>query len=895
MHNRLLLFFGLFAMSIVCRSQTYSIVGSLLERDTLPLHGATISLVQDADSSKKSTVSDAQGEFSFTGLKSGHYQLKASYIGFITLEKAIIILNGSIQLGKIILSVSNNTLDEVRILERSPRVLQKGDTTEFDAKSYSANADASVEDLIKKMPGIEVSSSTATVKAQGEMVVKILLDGKPFMGNDASMALKNLPADIVSKIQVYDQRSEQSQFTGFSDGQTSKTINIVTKPDRRNGQFGKAYAGYGSDYRYQAGANINNFRGPQRISILGQSNNINNSKFTAVEVPANRTQGGGIATSNAGAINYTNTIGTSDLTASYSFEKNNIELQRSLFREYVSDSGLQYKQSDRTTSIGYVHKFNLRYDLKTDSMNSVLIQPIISIQQGDGYALSDATMGDNSQLLTQTTNSNRSTTNGYNIASDFLYRHRFQTQRRTLSSMLNVGSNDNRGQNTLKATSMFSDSASIDQRSNLANFGWHISVNPTYTEPMGEKGIVQVNYNFSLQDNTSQKNTYNYSSTTSKYDLKDSLFTNKFRSITTTQQFGLGYNFTNAKLNLSLGLSYQTLIINNKEEQSPLPDLTRKYINILPSAVANYKLALNKNLAITYRMTTIQPSVGQLQNVINNTNPILLTTGNPQLKQAYQHSLMTRYSMSTKEKSHSFFASATLTYTDKYITNSTYLAVNDVIIDGEILLKKGGQITMPVNLTGNYVVNSNVTYSAPLSAIKSNLNSSISYNYRNSPALVNNQINTSSLHAPGISLSLTSNINEKLDFSLASSVSYTLIHNGLQANTNNTFLSQTNTATLYWMFWRNFVCQTSLTGQFFSGLSSEYNQKYLLWNLSLAKKFLKNDRGEIRLSVFDVLRENNSIQRIVTNLYFEDQRAQVLMTYYMITFTYTFRDFSVKK
>ncbi|HSZ71762.1 MAG TPA: carboxypeptidase regulatory-like domain-containing protein, partial [Cytophagaceae bacterium] len=266
-----------------CHNNAYAqqavVSGFLKDKtDNYPLVDGTVVILRQTDSSlvMAPATTDLNGKFSFFAVPNGKFLLKCLYIGYKEVMKPITVENNSLSLG-IVGMTANAAEDQITVtVVRS--FTQKGDTTEFHADAFKTNPDATAEDLVTKMPGVTIQNGT--VQAQGENVAKVLVDGKPFFGDDPSTVLKNLQAEVIDKIQVFDQLSDQSQFTGFDDGNRTKTINIITKPDKRDGNFGKVYAGYGYDDVYRAGGNVNVFKGDRRISVLGQSNNINEQNFS---------------------------------------------------------------------------------------------------------------------------------------------------------------------------------------------------------------------------------------------------------------------------------------------------------------------------------------------------------------------------------------------------------------------------------------------------------------------------------------------------------------------------------------------------------------------------------------------------------------------------------------
>ncbi|RMG68351.1 MAG: TonB-dependent receptor, partial [Bacteroidetes bacterium] len=273
MYARLILLCAGLLSSLGLQAQDWSLMGRLVHQtDSSALQGAEVFLWQ-AGQSPTGKITNERGLFRFDGLSAGDYGLEIRLAGFDTLRQAISLSRERTFLGVIALSPRSYALDQVRIEAERAAGQQKGDTTEFNASAFTTNPDATAEQLVQKLPGVMMQNGQVT--AQGEQVQQVLVDGRPFFGNDPSAALRNLPAEVVDKIQVFDQQSEQAQATGFDDGNTTKTMNIITRPETRNGTFGRAYAGYGTDARYKLGTSLNFFQGDRRISIVGQTNNIN--------------------------------------------------------------------------------------------------------------------------------------------------------------------------------------------------------------------------------------------------------------------------------------------------------------------------------------------------------------------------------------------------------------------------------------------------------------------------------------------------------------------------------------------------------------------------------------------------------------------------------------------
>ncbi len=924
------LFFLLLPLSMA--AQTVS--GQVVDEAGQSLVGASIALMRLRDSSTLNTVqTDLSGNFSLEMARRGRFLLKISYIGYTDLW-----VNGArseepLLLGKLVLKSATTTFKEVEVKATQVAVQQKGDTTQFNANAFKTNPDATSEDLIAKMPGISVQDGK--VQAQGEDVKKVLVDGKEFFGDDANAVLKNLPAEVVDKIQVFDKKSEQSELTGFDDGNTTKTINIVTKLQFRNGTFGKAMGGYGYQDKWKAGLNLNFFKEKQRITILVNSNNINDQNFSTEDLlgvmsgeSGRQGQGGfgggrrgggrqggfgggqesnannfliaqknGITTTQAIGLNYTDVWRKVTFTGSYFLNYTDNKSENSLFRQYIANdnTGIMYNESTENGSKNTNHRAQLKFDWRIDPNNALIIQPKISVQQNNGTSVLSGTNTLLTTVLSNTGSNFGSNLIGMNVSAPITYRHSFEKKGRSFSASLTPSYNQNKGDNNLRSKTAYWDSSpeidSLNQLGTRNVQGFGIASTLVYTEPVSEKSILLFNYTINNTKNDSDKETFNYTAATNAYSSLDTLLSNKFNSRYTTHAVGAYYRYVQEKWHLMTGIAYQYAALEN-EQAFPTPfNLSKSFNSVLPIMRFQYKFNPKQNLRIDYRSSNNAPSVSQLQNVINNSNPLLLSTGNPDLKQDWQNTLNIRYAATNSETNNSFFALLSGTYTKDYIVNSTFIAPSNTIISPEITLAKGSQLVRPINLDGYFTVRSFNNYSLPIKAIKSNLSLNLGGTYSRTPGLINDALNNADSYNAGLGLVLASNVSEKVDFTVSSNTTFNAIENSLQTNLNSRFYNQNTRLKLQVMPWKGLVLQTDLSHQYNSGLSAAFNQNYLLWNAAIGYKFLENNQAEVRLSVFDILKQNNSITRNTTETYYEDVRTNVLQQYFLLQFTYNIKAF----
>jgi hypothetical protein len=930
----------LFILPLRVWAQVTSLEGRVLDgRTKSPMVGATVRLINSNDTTKvliAKTFGD--GSFIIPGPGLHAYDLEITYIGYAPVNRFVRINEAHMSLGDIFMTQSVVPLSEVLVQGKAIPAIQKADTTELNAKAFKTNPDADAGDLLEKMPGITIDNGT--VKAQGEDVQQVLVDGKPFFGNDPTVALRNLPADAIEKIQVYDKQSDQAEFTGFDDGQSSKTINIVTKPERRGQRFGKASAGYGEDDRYLAGGGINSFNGDTRASVLGFSGNVNQQNFSSQDimgVMSNSRGGGGggrggggeggpggpggggpggpmgpggagsglnvgkqngITTANSLGGNYADTWwGKLNLNQSYFFNSTHGENEQKLNRQYYgsADSSKLYRENSKTDNRNYNHRIDTRAEYTPDTSNSFIEQPRLYFQNYRASSTSGgATTLGTGIPVSQTETDNESNNSGYNFSNHLLYRHKFNTPGRTISMDFEASKNHKDGTTLQQSYSTYfrntgSVTETIDQQTPTLTNSYSFSSRAAYTEPIGGNSLIQISYNPSYSKNEADNRKYRFNPLTQSYTEQVDSLSNTYENEYTTNSADLAYRFKVTGFNLMGGVSYQIASLRGEQTFPFSNTLTKTFYSVLPNGMLIYNIAQHSNLRIFYRSSTSAPQISQLQSVVDNSNVLLLTTGNPDLKQSFSNSLFTRLSLTNAGDARSLFIFFTLVHTDDYIGNSTITAGSDTSVTRGIRLDRGTQLTYPVNLDGYWNARSFLTYSIPIGIISSNVNFNTEFTYTRTPSLINAGLNLANSYVYGGGATIASNISENVDFTLSYMGNYTLSKNSLEPNEDTHYFNHTAGMKLNLMFWDGMVFRNEMNHILYTGLSSDYNQNYLLWNISLGKKFLSGQKGDIRLTVTDVLNQNKSVNRSITETYVEDTQNEVLGRYVMLTATYTIK------
>jgi hypothetical protein len=922
--KRIAVFLMLSMVSAAVFSQTISLKGKLADKnDKTALAGATVRLVFQKDSTAtKTLVTDSKGEFEFSNLEPGTYIVKISSSGYEKIEQKIALQASNKEAIPFSLARLVTDLAGITIIATAPPVKQKGDTSEFSASQFKVNPDATAEDMIKKLPGLTVAKD-GTVTAMGEQVKKVTVDGKDFFGDDATAALKNLPAEVIDKIQVFDKLSDQAQLTGFDDGNSIKTVNIVTKSGIKNGQFGRIYAGAGTDSRYAAGGNVSFFNGNRRLSLVGNFNNINLQNFSSQDLLGVTSSGGGggrggrgggggnfggggdnfnvgqssgISKTNAAGLNFSNVYAKKlTVTGSYFFN-NSTNTNQSISHSVTTGTpNIFDDQTSTSTSKNTNHRINMRIEYKIDSANSLFIIPSISFQKNNSFSHATADRLSGLDTLRTSLSDVSSDRDGYNIRNNIMFRHSFPKRGRSLSVGFNTTWSKNDGDGiTDAAYRFFKNGSVIDSISNKFNDnttnGRTIGGNIAYTEPIGKKGQLQIDYTPTVQKNKADQQTFEYDG--QKYTLFDTAQSNRFDNTITTNNVGVNYRLGQSRdEQLSFGVNFQHSKLESERIFPTTTSVNQSFSNILPNVMWRKKLSTVSNIRVFYRASTNFPSVTQLQDVVNTANPLYVTVGNPALKQTYTHFLATRYSYTNSKTSKSFFANLLLQTASDYIANAIYNPKNDTLVQNQ-KVAAGSQVTKPINLDDYKSLRTFFTYSMPLKFIKTTLNLNAGFSYAKTPGQVN-YINTkTNTYTYNTGVVLASNISEYIDFNLSYAVNFNNSNTNSSVTTSsNDYVNQAVGAQVNLLSKKGWFLQNDVSGNSYSGLSGGLNQSFWLWNAAIGKKILKGQSGEIKLSVFDLLKQNQSISRTVNGPVTEDVQTQVLQQYFMLTFTYKLKNF----
>ncbi len=709
----------------------------------------------------------------------------------------------------------------------------------------------------------------------------------------------------------------QAQLTGFDDGNREKTINLKLKKDKKKGMFGKINAGGGTDERYQGRFNINSFKGARQMSAIGMGNNTNTEGFSFIDVlnftgALNQLKNGGgninvnigpddplagllggnntgINTTFGGGINYNDIIGTkTDFQSNYFYSRYNPNRISNIQRQYFSPANL-YKQNSYSDNLNNNHRLNFSADYQIDSFTSIKITPSFSYQKTRNKTLSDYnTLSDQGTRINEGNSNNLSNNEGYNLNTNILFRKKFHKKGRTFSFNLLTNLNNTGGDGKLQSITNFYDQAgslsiqdSIDQKSNTESDLRGYNARAVYTEPVFKKSLLEFSAGKSYTGSTSSKTTYDYNQNNGKFDLINNLLTNDFKNTYAYTQAGLRFRKQTKTCNYAAGVSWQQSELEGKIINSGKDSLISKsFRNLLPTARFQYYFSRFKNILINYSTSTNQPSITQLQPVPDNSNPLYVKLGNPDLKQEFTHTLRLNASLVNPFRNRDFFIFLTAQQTQNKIVN--YDKINSLGVDS----------TMPVNVNGVYNMNNTVSWGFPVRFLKGSLNISSNLAYYKGKQLIGDtagRIETNNINTltwgPDVRLDMSP--TEKLNLSLGAGVSYSKSKYSIQAARNSKYFNQEYSAEIDWQLPKKIFFSTDLNYAITNQYSSAFNAKVPLWNASISKQMLHFNRGELKFTANDILNRNIRIDRSTNQNYIEDTRVNGLRRFFLLSFTYS--------
>lgn len=891
----------LFVLETITAQST--IRGTILDETSNALPFAAVSLLHLPDSTiYVQGQTNEEGNFRFSTEKEAtRFLLQISYIGYEFYSREILATGSrfdTLEFGNLKLVPLSKLLDEAVVTASREAVQIKGDTMAFDAKSFQTQPNAMAGDLIKKLPGMEIEKD-GTVKAQGEDVQQILVNGKPFFGTDVQIALQNLPADAIESVEIYDKKSDQSAFTGIDDGVRQKTINIRLKTNLTKTKTGKLTGGYGTDDRYLGRLNYNSFSEKQNITILGAANNINRTGFAQEDFSAftgqNKRGGGnfnnpqqnqnaakGFQETQSGGFNFTNNLTSkTELTASYFYNNQNTLNDRTVDRQNFLPTGTFFTHAKAVTeTTNKNHRINATIDQKIDSFTSFRISANGSFTENNYETTSDSrNLKGDTLLQNQQKRHSNTEGGGFGGSTNFLLRRRLGKAGRTTSINFSYSRNTSERDAALQSKVNYYDNTglayrndTIDQTDARINRRNNYNTTFSYTEPLSKKVILEGNYRIGFADNYANRDVYNIKNgeiVSLNTDLSN-LYNNTFmyhRVGTNLRVLG------GQKYNFSTGLQFQNSVLKG-EFITRNDNLEQTFRYLLPNMRWDYNFTKQERVNFSYETEVNEPSIDQLQPVRDNSDPLNLYFGNKDLKPEYGHNLRLRYTNVNKK---------TLTYFNANLngTYSTNKIANMMTVDS--LFRR---ITQPVNTPSAYSADGHASYGIRFWHQRMRMNWSSNGSVARGTSFINGVENINDRYNVSTSFRTEFQMPDTFELSLRAVVRYSKTDYSFQSNLQQWYWTYNYEADMTIGLPLSMRFNSTFDYTILSGKTFGTTPGIPLLSLALTKYFDKKRTMELRLTVVDVLNKNTGINRTADGNYIQEEVVRSLGRYGLMTFTY---------
>ena len=902
----------------------YFITGQVYDEKNTPMVAVSVRLLSAADSSLingTGTMTDEMGKFTIKNLKRGDYLVNVSFLGYKPIYKPVKLLRvqPSASLGAMQMEPDAILLGEAVVTAVVPPVVAKEDTLEFNADSYKTQPNAVVEDMFKKLPGVEVDED-GKITVQGKEVTKILIDGEEFFTDDPKMASKNLPANMVEKIQVVDRKSDEARFSGVDDGEEETVINLTVKEGMKQGWFGTGQAGGGTEMNdlkgmYELNAMANRFIDNNQFSFLGSLNNTNNQGATDLgssmfSGSSRMMAGGNRGTGTSGMLGGNFNVGTKDKSLRVGgdvgymgtdrYYKSRSEQQNFL----TNDSSSFVNRDGENINRSHNFRVNLRLRWEIDTLTTLEFMPRFGFNkshfENNGYSETmggyrDAELADRDSVNDQRTNS-WSDAHGYNFSGRLSFSRAFKSDpRRRFSFSFNYSTNRYEENGHTDDVLNFYRTGILDstrlQNDDNIQSGASYNARVTYVEPLSDHYYLNFVYQYRYNNSNSDAYTYNVDEDGFFVDLDslgmplaDENYSNVSRSRYKTHRGEVSIRGVYTKMNFNVGVNLE----HQKRETRYLfgsnigNDITQYALNFSPTFRLRYRITKHKNLQINYRGNTSQPSARQLQASPDITNPLNIYIGNPELKSEFSHRVSFRY------RSYNI---------DTYQAFSIGIdarATQNGIVEQTIYNADGGRTRTPVNVNGEWNASLWAFYNMPFKRNKKfSFNSSTRLAYDNSVGFVSLNRDANSEKNISRNTNIRENVSlryssELFNASIGGNYALSYVTNTMQTDNNQTTMDFGARAEIDWFLPCGVSIGSDCRYRGTAGYAEGYNQNRVIWNASVAYSFLEKKNATIRFKVYDILQQNTNIRRSVTGTYIQDQETNAIGSYCMLYFAYQF-------
>jgi hypothetical protein len=861
---------------------------------------------------------DKEGNFQLSDIAPGHFLILISYPAYADYVDELDISDSSPHiLPPISLVLKSKLLEAVVVNGNKGAIHIKGDTMEFRADSFRTQAGATVEDLLKKLPGIQVDKN-GKITAQGQTVQKVLVDGEEFFGDDPTLVTQNLRADMVDKVQLYDKKSDQSAFTGIDDGQRTKTINLKLKDSKKNGYFGRASAGAGTDGYYDTQLMLNSFRKKQKLAAYGIISNtgktglnwqdrdnygqsfagmldydeatgnyeINSGSMDELDSWNGKYNGQGLPAVKTGGIHYNDKWNDDrqSFNANYKFMQLGIDDSSTTNSEYILPDTLYYNnQRQKSHNQILRHSADLSYEIKFDSTSSVKIMA----DGGTDHKITNSafiseSLARDSNLVNQNNRTVNTVGDNRTVNSNLLWRKRFAKKGRTMSFNFRENYTNNASTGFLHSNTNFYNDGQfaydslIDQYKQYQTESTLLDSKISYSEPLSASSFLVVNYGVLLTNSHSDRNSFNKSPLNDKYNELDSLYSSDYQFNTLSNRGGIAYSLIKKKLRFNAGSNIGFTSFNQRDLKADT-SVRRRFVDWYPQASLGYSFTTQRRLSFQYSGNTVQPTLQQIQPVLTNEDPLNITIGNPALKAQFQNRINLN-----------FFDYQVLTERSIWV-NMNYNFTQNAISNQVTVDSTGRRVSQAINVNGNYDLQASLDYYFKWRAPGLNIGFYTSTSQSNNVSVVDGLPNSTHSGNYRLGMNLNKSKDKKFEFGMEATAMFTHSKSSINTSVTTDYWTYDIMPTLDIYFPAKFQlhtdCDINLRQKtiVFTG-----NNDVALVNAWLGKKFLKNDALLIKASGNDILNQNLGFNRTVNSNFISQNTYATIKRYFMLSVVWNF-------
>lgn len=907
MRYSFILFFLFITFCSIGQNDKMQIRGSVKDTSAkTPLENAVIVAIRLNDSVLVNySRSNTQGIFELNNLPLDTYQVVITHPQF---ADGIFILAGtkenqSFDIGKVVLQAKTLQLNEITVLGFKDPIYYKGDTLIYTADSFKVKQNATVEDLLKKLPGVKVDAS-GKITTQGKTVEKVLVDGDEFFGGDPTVATRNLNATNIESVQVYDKKSEASA-DGSKDEETIKVMNLKLKEDAKKGYFGKVSGASDFQKFYEGEFLANRFNKNKKASLFGLVGNTPRTNFNFGDVykyglnnemNMNFGEDGnsfyyyngdaeGLPRTIKSGVYYTDRINKKvKVLSNYSYNQNLLKSNSETHDQYfLEDTTYSMNNSSINETFNDAHSANLDFNIDLDTLTNIVLKPKASVSNSKSNHYEESTyVAEDNAVTRKTSIANTSKSQSSNFSLGAMLNRKFKKKDRSLriNNDFNYSATNSKG--FLKTINSIDSSlfqSNVDQ--NKINLTESVNNNfvGSFTEPITQK--IKIDFMLDLMNSfgKQEKTTFNYFN--GEYAKRDSLLSNNFNNARNTIRPGIRFVYETKKVRFAIGSRVRNVQVKN-ENIVTQQVIKQNVTNVLPFLSYRYKFSNNKNYSFAYYTVSNLPTINQLQPVYNNTNPNSVVIGNPSLLPSYTHHFENNFYSFKPISGFSMWSGVSGDYTNNDITTSTAYD------------SYGRTTSQSVNVNGNHDVNGWLGMSIPLFKKLIKIDPNLNANYSNQTNFINGVKNVT------INKQLTSSIEaelstEKISLTIGTDFEYNVPKTTLNNEINKPYTTQHVGFEFSWQLPKGFSLETDGLYTINSKRSAGYNINYLTWNGSVGKKFFKRENLIVSLVAKDILNQNISAGRSVTTNVISDSKTTIIKRYFLLQITYKFNSTKTKE